>query len=117
MDSAISKMNLSEKTAKMLVASIPEIQNSSARVKDSEFVLVETPRVPVETPQPPTVVMSELERAVFEEFMRLGEDMNLSAISRRLKNPKTGRNYSRMAMSLAWKRVRCKMSSAYGKVA
>ena len=118
MDSAISSMHLSKKTEKMLVSSMLEAHNtSSSGVKEREFVLVEAPQIPTETLQVSSAGMSELEREVLEEFMRLGEDMNLSAISRRLKNPKTGKNYSRMALSLAWKRVRCKMSSSYGKVA
>lgn len=120
LDSAISEMNLTEKTSRMLFASMFEVRSSSSvGLKDSELVLVEDDykEPPPKIPSPETLGLSGLETTVFEEFMKKGENMNLSEISRSTMNPKTGKPYSKMALSLAWKRTKDKISSLYGKVA
>lgn len=60
---------------------------------------------------------SGLDGLVFREFMRSGGEMNLSDFARKTINPKTGKPYSKMAMSLAWKRVRRKIRETYEKAA
>lgn len=115
LDSAVGKMGVNEKTGKMIAFSMSERAGSSefvasSRDHESDIGTSEMLSVVAEG-------LEGLERAVFEEFLALGENMNLSEISRRTLNPKTGKPYSRMALCLAWRRVRDRISCYYGRVA
>lgn len=115
-DSAAERMNLSAKTQRILAASMSEIKNLGhkdemvpARPDGAETQQHELSLISAE--------VSGLEKLVLDEFILLGHNMNLSEISKKTLNPKTKRPYSRMALCLAWKRVRGKICERYGKVA
>lgn len=65
------------------------------------------------------VELSELEKAVLEGFMQSSNKLGISSIAKGILNPKTGKPFTRMAASLAWKRVKEKIKTCktYGKVA
>ena len=52
---------------------------------------------------------SELEKAVLEGFMNSSNNLGLSHFAKNLTNPRTGKPYSRMAYTYAWKRIKEKI--------
>lgn len=60
---------------------------------------------------------SGLDRIVFDEFMGSACEVNLSELARRTLNPATGKPYSKMAMSQAWRRVRDRIAKEYSDAA
>ncbi len=48
---------------------------------------------------------SELEKVVFEGFMNSKNNLGISHFAKNCINPKTGKKYSRMAITYAWRRV------------
>lgn len=59
--------------------------------------------------------LSPLEREVLDEFLRSEGELNLSRLAGRIVNPRTEKPYTRMNMSLVWKRLRDKMLRACRK--
>lgn len=114
LDSAVIGMGLTEKTERMLVASM-------SAVKDVDDVAVYDPEPSDETVLIRKIVesmeFSGLEKVVLEEFVRSGGETNMSELSRRTINPSTGKAYSKMAVSLAWRRVRDKIAQVRGRAA
>lgn len=53
--------------------------------------------------------LDPLERAVLDELVRSGGELNLSLLARGLVNPRTGKPYTRMNMSLVWRRLKNKI--------
>lgn len=111
LDEAVMGMGLSERTRRVLVASLTEV--SSLGMDEAEIAAAP----PSADPSGATRVLREmrfegLEGAVFEEFLREGDEMNLSGLARRLVNPRTGRPYSKWTLCLAWRRVRDRISKA-----
>ena len=60
------------------------------------------------------IELSDLEKAVLDGFMQSANKKGLSSISKNIINPKTGKPYTRMAASLAWKRVQEKFKNKKG---
>ena len=52
---------------------------------------------------------SELEKAVLEGFMNSSNNLGISIVAKNLINPRTGKPYSRMACTYAWKRIKEKI--------
>ena len=63
-----------------------------------------------------SIEMSQLEKAVLDGFLQSSKGMGLNSISKNIINPKTGKPFTRMAASLAWKRVKEKIKN-YKKAA
>ena len=63
-----------------------------------------------------SIEMSQLEKAVLDGFLQSSKGMGLNSISKNIINPKTGKPFTRMAASLAWKRVKEKIKN-YRKAA
>jgi len=63
-----------------------------------------------------SIEMSQLEKAVLDGFLQSAKGMGLNSISKNIINPKTGKPFTRMAASLAWKRVKEKIKN-YRKAA
>jgi hypothetical protein len=114
-DSALERMNLSKKTVDVLVQSMCEV--TSLGLETAEAKNTQSTQNPEEFINSFQGEFSGLSDLVFQEFVRVGDDINLSEISRNTINPKTGKPYSKMSMSLAWKKVRDKISERYSRVA
>lgn len=59
---------------------------------------------------------TELEKIVLEGFMTSNNNLGIGSLAKKLVNPKTGKPYSRMAITYAWRRVKDKIKK-YSKVA
>jgi len=59
---------------------------------------------------------TELEKIVLEGFMTSSNNLGIGSLAKKLVNPKTGKPYSRMAITYAWRRVKDKIKK-YSKVA
>jgi hypothetical protein len=60
------------------------------------------------------IELSDLEKAVLEGYVQSKSKKGISSISKNLINPKTGKPYTRMAASIAWKRVQKKLQILKG---
>ena len=111
MDSAILEMGLSDGDRRILVESMREVglfgpgelSSVAWRQATEELGILETWK---------KLEFSGLDKAVFDEFVVMGEDMSLKELSKRAKNPKTGNSYSKRSMGLAWKRVKIRLLDA-----
>ena len=64
------------------------------------------------------IEFTELEKAVLEGVLNSpSTKLGIGYLSKQVINQETKKPYSRMAFSLAWKRIKKKISDAYGKVA
>lgn len=54
--------------------------------------------------------LSDLEKAVLEGFMKSSSKLGIGSIAKKLINPKTGKPFSRMAITYAWRRVKNKIT-------
>lgn len=119
-DSALEKMNLAKKTKSSLIHSMFELvslESASEIAEKEKEVASERPPTPEEVAANFQGEFSGLDELVFRELVHTSGNMNLSEVSRRTINPRTGKPYTKMAMSLAWKRVRSRICEKYGKVA
>jgi ribosome maturation protein Sdo1 len=57
---------------------------------------------------------TDLENAVLDGFISSSGRMGISSISKNIINPKTGKPYTRMAASLAWKKIKNKIKMYKG---
>ena len=60
------------------------------------------------------VELSELEKAVLQGFMESKSSLGINSKAKNIINPKTGKPYSRMAVSYAWRRVKEKIKNHRG---
>jgi hypothetical protein len=60
------------------------------------------------------VDLSELEKAVLQGFMESKSSLGINSKAKNIINPKTGKPYSRMAVSYAWRRVKEKIKNYRG---
>lgn len=112
-DSSLESLGLPEKTGLLLARSMVEVTHLGL-----EKVAVQAENLGTDTFRLlPAADLSGLDLLVFQEFMNSSGNMNLSDLARKTINPKTGKPYSKMSMSLAWRRVRDRMSECYGRVA
>lgn len=109
-DSALENMGLSERKKREICQSMFEVGRLSPDMEIRE-------RQKTEMPELPKIEFLGLESLVFQEFMNSGCKINLTSLSKRTINPKTKKPYSKMAMSMAWRRVRDRLFWEFGKVA
>lgn len=123
-ESIIDKMKIEEKEIKHLQSALCTVQNMSSLDKeDKSTISVEDD---YEEPEMENDILSvienieftDLEKAVIEGVLNSpSTKLGIGSFSKQLINPETKKPYSRMAFSLAWKRIKKKISDAYGKVA
>jgi hypothetical protein len=108
----------------MLQAALCEVHNmSSIEKNESELCIVDDSEASAEAPDKSilniahNLDLSDLERAVLEGFLSSKTKLGLNELSKNLVNPKTQKPYSRMAFTLAWRRIKEKIQQAYPKVA
>jgi len=123
-DSIVEKMKLSPRRKRMLQAALCEVHNmSSIEKNESELCIVDDSEASAEAPDKSilniahNLDLSDLERAVLEGFLSSKTKLGLNELSKNLVNPKTQKPYSRMAFTLAWRRIKEKIQQAYPKVA
>ena len=124
-DSVVKKLNLNEKDVRILRHILSKVKNQSVleeneneleqlAVDNSEEVHSDSNILQLVK----EIEFSDLEKSVLDGFMNSSSGkLGLNSISRNLINPRTNKPYSRMAFTLAWKRIKEKISKAYGKVA
>jgi hypothetical protein len=54
--------------------------------------------------------LSDLEKAVLEGFVKSSNKLGINSVAKTLVNPKTGRPFTRMAVTYAWRRIKTKIS-------
>jgi hypothetical protein len=123
-DSIVKKMNISEKEVSTLCSVLNKVQNVSSLSKEDqkEICAIDSFSVPEFDLKMMEVVskikLSELEKAVLQGFLDSSNSrLGLSSCSKGIINPDTNKPYSRMAFSLAWKRIKKKIEKEYKKVA
>lgn len=126
-DAIVSKLNLSKKEIRTLQNILFKVKNQTSLGSDEEsneldqVATVEDKNFDFDSTLIRVVgdiEFSELERSVLEGFMSSSSGkLGLNCCSKNLINPKTNKPYSRMAFTLAWKRIKEKIHNAYGKVA
>lgn len=123
-DSIVQKMLIDEKEIEILRASLSTVQNMTSLAKEdrNQIQVIDNYEEPENENNILAVVenieLSDLERAVLNGVLNSpNTKLGIGSISKNLINPETNKPYSRMAFSLAWKRVKKKISDAYGKVA
>jgi len=60
--------------------------------------------------------LTDLEKAVLEGFMQSSSKLGINSVAKNVVNPKTGKPFSRMAVTYAWRRVKEKINN-FRKVA
>lgn len=119
-DEAVCSEGVSERNIGKVLASMSKVYSASELdIRESEMA------TSVDKPSPSgvrkaieSVELGALEKAVLESFMGSSADkMGLSEGCSDLVNPKTGRPYSRAALSSAWKQARRKLENALKEVA
>lgn len=124
-DSVVQKMKIEDKEVKILQTVLAGIQNMTTLDKEekNQISIVDDNN---EEPEVENNIMdvvenlewSPLERAVLNGVLNSpNTKLGIGSISKNLINPETNKPYSRMAFSLAWKRIKKKISDAYGKAA
>jgi DNA-directed RNA polymerase specialized sigma subunit len=123
-DNIVEKMRISGKEIHTLQSVLTRVQNMTSLDKEDKdrMVIVDDS---VE-PEPEnnilelvkTIDFSPLEKAVLEGVLNSpNTKLGIGSATKDLINPETNKPYSRMAFSLAWKRIKKKIADAYGKAA
>jgi hypothetical protein len=60
--------------------------------------------------------LTDLEKAVLEGFMQSSSKLGINSVAKNVVNPKTGKPFSRMAVTYSWRRVKEKINN-FRKVA
>jgi hypothetical protein len=115
LDELISSMNMASKDSELLRSALncyfvdsKEIQNKQDHRIDNNLFLS------LDSMDLNSIEMTELEKAVLEGVMHnSGANLGLNSIVKSIINPKTGKPYTRMAASLAWKKVKEKIKTKY----
>lgn len=122
-EEVVSLMNISEKETKLLRSSLfcntvhfseqesienIEIKISSVKnnIDEESYDLADMTKIRSE--------FTDLENAVLDGFISSSGRMGISSISKNIINPKTGKPYTRMAASLAWKKIKNKIKMYKG---
>lgn len=120
-DSIVQKMQIGEKEIRILRSCLSTIKNMTSIEKEGESQVSATDnyKEPEEDNNILDVIkeieFSELEKAVLEGVINSpNTKLGLGSFSKDLINPETNKPYSRMAFSLAWKRIKKKINDAYG---
>jgi DNA-directed RNA polymerase specialized sigma subunit len=123
-DSVVKKMQIGEKEIGTLQASLSTVQNMTSLDKEdkAQIQIVDDYEEPENENNILAVIksieMSDLERAVLNGVLNSpSTKLGIGSFSKDLINPETNKPYSRMAFSLAWKRIKKKIADAYGKAA
>lgn len=123
-DSIVSKMKIDDKEVGILQSALSTVKNMTSLDKeDKSQINVEDDYEEPECENNILAVIesiefTELEKAVLEGVLNSpSTKLGIGYLSKQLINPDTKKPYSRMAFSLAWKRIKKKISDAYGKVA
>jgi DNA-directed RNA polymerase specialized sigma subunit len=123
-DSITQKMNISEKEIRILQICLSSIQNMTSLEKEdkSKIVIIDDCKEPEKENKILDIIkkieFSELEKAVLDGVISSpNTKLGLGCVSKKLINPNTNKPYSRMAFSLAWKRIKKKINDAYKNVA
>jgi len=122
-DSVVDKMNICEKEIKTLQSVLKGVKNITSLDKEEKrhMDIVDNNNHEPERENNIMLVLeslefSELERAVLDGVLNSPNTrLGIGSISKKLINPKTNKPYSRMAFSLAWKRIKDKVLDAYKK--
>lgn len=123
-DSIVDKMKISEKEVATLCSVLAGVQNLSSLEKEEKTTLsiiddYEEPEFENNIlSKIKEIEFSDLEKAVLEGVLNSSSNkLGIGSLCKNLINPNTNKPYSRMAFSLAWKRVKQKVIDAYKNVA
>jgi len=117
-EEVVSLMNISEKETQLLKSSLfcktvhfseqDSIENIEIKTisvenntDEGSYSLADMDKIRSE--------FTDLENAVLDGFISSSGKMGISSISKNIINPKTGKPYTRMAASLAWKKIKNKI--------
>ena len=128
-DSIVEQLRLSQKEIFNLCCVFNNVKNLSSIQTDENHRYVES----IDTMYIPDfessekimqiiskIEFSDLEKAVLKGVLQSSSNngnLGLNHFSKKLINPKTKKPYSRMAFSLAWKKIKTKIKKEYKKVA
>ena len=128
-DSIVKELKLSDKEVSNLCCVFKSVKNISSIVSDGEKVCFDAKD---QTYIPDfesnekimkaisKIEFSDLEKAVLKGVLQSPSNsgnLGLNSFSKSLINPNTQKPYSRMAFSLAWKKIKMKIKKEYKKVA
>lgn len=123
-DKVVQKMSITDKEVATLQSVLTKVQNMTSLDKEDKAKMIIVDNV-VEPESENNILaiinnleFSDLEKAVIEGVLNSpNTKLGIGSVSKDLINPETNKPYSRMAFSLAWKRIKKKIADAYGEAA
>jgi hypothetical protein len=115
-EEVVGLMNISDKEISLLQSvlccgSIMSVEEKYGEIENYPVVENNNNDCSLSSVDVSSIELSELEKAVLEGFMQSSNKMGISSITKEIVNPKTGKPFTRMAASLAWKRVKEKIKT------
>lgn len=122
-DSVVREMKISDKEIKTLQSVLSGVKNMTSLDKEEKShinIVDDNNHEPEKENNIMFVIesleLSDLEKAVLDGVLSSpNTKLGIGSISKKLINPETNKPYSRMAFSLAWKRIKNKVLDAYKK--